>query len=264
MKLLNILKYQGRRLVRPVYRRTVRGLSSDGFYEPKLPMRKVKRILRQNGLGFDAEGNPTWFYGSYDNRNSYDELVKAELDYILKHVSRDADILVTGCGTGVMQMWLVQQGYSKTEGFDYLQNVVTAANQIADVAGVKTTIWRADGFQPGLVKQYDLITVLHWLFSAWHGNYGNTPAGGQDREVLLRQFLSQYSDHLRPGGLMMLELIDAISDFGVPPSPYYPIRHTFEQVASAASANGMQIKTRMFNGTSGHLPRMMYVLERLA
>ena len=54
--------------------------------------------------------------------------------------------------------------------------------------------------------------VLHWLYSAWIGNYGNAQRGNEDREALLSTFLTQYADHVVGGGLMLLKLVDAISD----------------------------------------------------
>jgi hypothetical protein len=72
-----------------------------------------------------------------------------------------------------MLLWLAQRGFKNLEGFDYLENVVQAAKEIAVLARVEAKLWHADGFDPHLEHSYDLILVLHWLYSAWHGNYGN-------------------------------------------------------------------------------------------
>jgi hypothetical protein len=161
-----------------------------------------------------------------------------------------------------MLVWFGQHGFQDLEGFDYLDNVVAAAKDIAELAKVDARLWQDDGFAPTLVGDYDVILVLHWLFSAWMGNYGNTPRTHDDRESLLEDFLLQYVPHLRPAGLMMVELIDSISDHLEPPSDIYPIRQSFEQVERVAHKVGLRVENRMFNHRYGYLPRMLYFLRK--
>jgi hypothetical protein len=225
-------------------------------------MGAARRILSKNGLGFDGEGNPSWWYASLDcRRNEADDLTKAALKYVLENVPADTRILGTGCGTGWMLFWLAQRGFHRIEGFDYLPNVVESAKELAELAGVRARLWQDDGFHPRLEGRYGLVLVLHWLYSAWMGNYGNAPRGNEDRKTLLSAFLAQYADHVENGGLMMLELVDAISDFREPPIAIYPVRHTAEQVAECAAASGFAVERKMFNSNYGHLPRMLYVLR---
>jgi hypothetical protein len=61
---------------------------------------------------------------------------------------------------------------------------------------------------------------------------------------------------------MLVELIDAISDFREPPTEIYPIRHSADQVAACAAAAGLAIKKQMFNSNYGHLPRMLYIRRK--
>jgi SAM-dependent methyltransferase len=228
----------------------------------ELPIGRVRQILSKNDLGFDKDGTPTWWYSSLDlRRNEADDLTKAALKYIEQHVPTDAWILGTGCGTGWMLFWLAQHGYTRIDGFDYLDNVVQAAREIAALGELDVRLWQADGFQPQLDKNYDLILVLHWLYSAWMGNYGNKPRR-EDREKLLNEFLAAYASRIENNGLLMLELIDAISDFREPPSAVYPIRHSLEQVTRCAARVGLRIEKQMFNSNYGHLPRMLYCLRK--
>lgn len=104
--------------------------------------------------------------------------------------------------------------------------------------------------------------MLHWLYSAWMGNYGNALRESADRETLLSEFLAQYAEHIEAGGRMLIELIDAISDFREPPVDTYPIRHTHEQVVKCAAEFGLEVERKMFNSNYGHLPRMLYVLRK--
>ena len=161
-----------------------------------------------------------------------------------------------------MLFWLAQKGFNNIEGFDYLPNVVQSAKEIAAEMHIQVKLWQDDGFHPRLEGKYGLVLVLHWLYSAWMGNYGNAPRGSDDREGLLSEFLAQYAAHIEDGGVLMLELIDAISDFREPPTATYPIRHTQEQVARCCGSLGMAVERKMFNSNYGHLPRMLYVLRK--
>ena len=235
----------------------------DSEFSVDIPLGEVRKILIRNGLGFDQDGNPSWWYASLDcRRNEADDLTKAALKYVAENVPGNTRILGTGCGTGWMLFWLAQKGFSNIEGFDYLPNVVQSAKEIAAAANIRAKLWQDDGFNPKLEGKYGLVLVLHWLYSAWMGNYGNAPRETQDREALLTEFLAQYAEHVENGGLVMIELIDAISDLREPPIPTYPIRHTQEQVARCSRSFGMTVERMMFNSNYGHLPRMLYVLRK--
>ncbi len=235
----------------------------ESEFSVDIPLGRVRGILTRNGLGFDRDGNPSWWYASLDcRRNEADELTKAALKYVVDHVPRNTRILGTGCGTGWMLFWFAQKGFDNIEGFDYLPNVVQSAREIAAVANIQVKLWQDDGFHPKLEGKYGLILVLHWLYSAWMGNYGNAPQGTDDREALLSAFLAQYAEHVERKGLIMLELVDAISDFREPPIATYPIRHTEEQVARCAGELGLVVERKVFNSNYGHLPRMLYLLRK--
>lgn len=246
------------RRLRAAYRyRNLKEFSVD------LPRRRVRSILRANGLGFAADGTPSWWLASFDAcRNEEDELTKAALRHLAENVDRRAAILATGCGTGWILFWLAQRGFRSVEGFDYLRNVVESAKEIARLANIPARIWQADGFEPRLERRYDVILVLHWLYSAWAGNYGNEPRR-QDREALLIDFLQRYVHSMNAQALMMLELIDAISDHMVPQSSVYPVRHSSEQVERCAAKFGLKVEAKMFTSKYGHLPRMLYLLRKM-
>jgi SAM-dependent methyltransferase len=232
-------------------------------FSPKLPRGPVHKILNKHGLGFQRDGVPTWWYQAFEQlRNEEDALTTATLRYVRDNIDRDARILITGCGTGWMLIWLGQQGFRKIDGFDYLPNVAAAAQELAALGGVYARIWQDDGFHPTLEGEYDLVLALHWVFSAWMGNYGNTPRGDEDRQQLLDDFLAQYTGHIAPGGLMMVELIDSISDLLDPPIDVYPIRQSYEQVQLGAERAGFRIEKRVANVRYGYLPRMLYWLRR--
>ena len=234
----------------------------NSVFTPRLPLKRVRNILVRNGLGFSEDGNPSWWYALVDlRRNEQDDLTKATLKYIEDNCPKTSKILGTGCGIGWMLFWLAQRGFRDISGFDYLGNVVQAAKQIAELGDISAKLWQADGFEPKLEESYDLILVLHWIYSAWAGNYGNRPRSA-DRETLLSNFLGQYAPHLNQGGYLMVELIDSISDYLEPRSDIYPVRHSSEQVAKFAAGVGLTIERKMFNSKYGYLPRMVYVLKK--
>ena len=257
------MQYLKNRLLHELHRFRAQRRFRNPEFSVEVSPRAVRRILTRNGLGFDAQGNASWWYASLDfRRNEADDLTRGALKFVAENVPRTARILGTGCGTGWMLLWLAQRGFSNIEGFDYLPNVVEAAKEIAAEMNINARLWQDDGFNPTLEGKYGLILVLYWLYSAWMGSYGNARRDSVDRETLLSEFLAQYAGHLEAGGRVMIELIDAISDFREPPVDTYPIRHTHEQVARCAAGFGLTIERKMFNSNHGHLPRMLYVLRK--
>jgi hypothetical protein len=116
---------------------------------------------------------------------------------------------------------------------------------------------------------------MHWVFSAWAGNYGNqriTDAKNPDtREMLLKAFLSQYRPHLNPDGRLILETVDAIGDYRVPNDhaylrsipldSIYPVRHTPEQAHRCAAATGFSVVQYKCTTTYAHHPRTSYIFQ---
>jgi hypothetical protein len=116
---------------------------------------------------------------------------------------------------------------------------------------------------------------MHWVFSAWAGNYGNqriTDAKNPDtREMLLKAFLSQYRPHLNPDGRLILETVDAIGDYRVPNDhaylrsipldSIYPVRHTPEQAHFCAAATGFSVVQYKCTTTYAHHPRTSYIFQ---
>ena len=231
-------------------------------FEVDLPKYKVRKILKKHNLYFDKNGIPVWWFSSFMSlRNSVDDLTKEFFKYITTNISKDSDILVTGCGTGWMLIWLGQHGFKKLSGFDYLQNVVNSANDLCNLAKIKVNIWKDDGFNPSSkLEKYDVITALYWVYSAWGGNYGNKLYANEDNQELLKRFISNYLPHLTDNGYLFIELIDSIADFKVPSVDNYPIRHSMEQVAKCAEELGLSIEKKMFGGK--HRPRMLYIMKK--
>jgi SAM-dependent methyltransferase len=239
----------------------------------RVPVRQIKRLIAEKGLAL-IDGQPSWFYTAY-SRGDSDPLTNYTLDWIKANVAKDSAILNTGCGTGIMLFWLMDQGFNDVDGFDYLNECVEIANQVGDLGSYDARIWRDDGFKPEhLSRSYDVITVMHWLYSAWGGNYGNPavddPRSPDVRERLLSDFISNYAKRLNPGGVLILELVDAIADRRVPGDhPYlshmqdsiYPVRHDPDQVERSATASGLGVERLLTCVSYSHQPRTTYWLR---
>ena len=116
---------------------------------------------------------------------------------------------------------------------------------------------------------------MHWVFSAWMGNYGNDRKENltsyKVRKKLLDNFFDKYLPVLSPGGFMIIELTDAVADYrdpfdhplGLESTHIYPVRHTPEMVKESASERGMVIVDKWCCVRYGHQPRTAYYLKRL-
>ena len=255
--------------------RKLLGRSSSNKMDIKMDysVRAARKYMRRVGLAV-AGTSPSWFYYAF-NRGDSDPLTKYELKYLDENISRDSTILNTGCGTGIIAFHLASLGFRKVIGTDLLPEAIQIADWISTNYSFDNTEFIVDdGLDPKVDGTYDVITALHWLFSAWMGNYGNNidigTAGAEERVALLMAFLSQYTTRLNPGGIMILELTDAIADYrlttdhpaGISSLGIYPIRHTPEQVAMCAAANNLVVIEKQLCLRYGHQPRTAYFLQK--
>src|SRR5205814_6132179 len=152
-----------------------------------------------------------------------------------------------------------------------LPECIDVANQLRQDLKYDTTRFVVDdGFKPTITEKFDLVTALHWVFSAWMGNYGNNPlANPFDADVrskALRDFFSVYSNLLTEKGMLIIELTDAVADYRLATDHFmgdyslkiYPIRHTPEQVKQCAEANGLDVVDKKLCVSYGHHPRTSY------
>lgn len=243
----------------------------------KVSRARQKRLLMRNGLAVQ-DGAPWWFYSALD-RGDADPLTNYALRYVVENVPKSAQVLITGCGTGITAFYLADAGFEHVHGIDLLPECISVADQVQQLGGYTgTRFWVDDALRPTLHQSYDLITALHWVFSAWMGNYGNTPADAEKaftpdlREALLTELLGQYAPHLRPGGRLLIELTDAVTDYRLPEDhplgefsrTIYPVRHTPEQVGRCAAVNGLVVEDQQLCVNYGHHPRTSYVLRKPA
>jgi SAM-dependent methyltransferase len=235
---------------------------------------EAKKIIRNEGLALNGY-QPSWFYTSFERLNT-DPLTNCCLQFIEDNVPKESSILITGCGTGIMVFHLADAGFKSIEGRDLLQKCIRVASRLKEQFNYSNTSFLIDdGLQPKLDNKYDLITALHWVFSAWMGNYGNTaqedPRNPIVRERLLVELLRAYSINLNKDGIIIIELIDAVTDYrepfdhplGLKSLDIYPVRHTPEQVSKCANLVGLKVIDKKLVVSYGHHPRTGYFLKKV-
>jgi SAM-dependent methyltransferase len=235
--------------------------------------RYAKNVILRKKLAI-TDGKPSWFYTAFE-RGDADALTNYSLGFIDQNLSKEGRILVTGCGTGITVFHLAEYGYKEVVGTDLLPECIDVADQLKNDFRYDNARFLIDnGFDPAINEKFDLITALHWVFSAWMGNYGNPAVVNAFdpaiREQALNRFLSTYSPLLNEKGILIIELTDAVADYRLaadhPMGDFsltiYPIRHSPAQVESCAAANGFEVMDKKLSVSYGHHPRTSYYLRK--
>lgn len=183
--------------------------------------------------------------------------------WLALRISTRARILETACGCGWNLIWFGQQGFRELTGFDNDDKALAAGNALCAEAGVSAHLFLDDGLNPRHVPApgYDVILAFSWTYCV---------------DVFdLQAFVARYAAHLRPGGYLAMDAIDAAYnhspnnqyftiDWGLPVDrrrpTEYPWRWTFDQVRTAAESAGLVIAKHDIQG--GDVPRAFYVLQR--
>lgn len=263
-------------LLRDLQRRGTQIRSSeDGLITRRFSKFAGKRLVANSEIGFTGR-QVSWFYTGFD-RDSQDPLTNGALRWIQENIAKNDKILVTGCGVGLMAFHLAESGFSKVEGRDLLKPCIDVANKLKEQYAYTETEFKVDnGFFPvfGDCDKYGLITALHWVFSAWSGNYGNPetedPTSEGTRVELLDNFLRNYSQQLVPGGILIIELTDAVADYRDPKDhpmghdleTIYPVRHSPDMVKHCADKNGLEVLHHRMTLSYGHQPRTAHYLQK--
>jgi SAM-dependent methyltransferase len=241
----------------------------------RVSTKKIKQLIKKFGFAETDSGDISWFYTAYD-RGDGDPLTNHNLDFIEKNISLNSEILVTGCGTGIMLFYLIDKGFLNVDGFDYLKECVLVANEIIKVGEYKANIWQDNGFDPVVPKKYDLVTAMHWVFSAWMGNYGNKVLDQcrvyeqEYRNNLLDEFLNKYRKFIKKDGMLIIELTDSVADYRLDSdSPHskcslgliYPVRFSPNDVKLIANKNKMEVVEYKMCQSYGHQPRVSYMIK---
>ncbi|MEK8022817.1 MAG: hypothetical protein AAB229_03315 [Candidatus Hydrogenedentota bacterium] len=233
-------------------------------FDVVLPREQVIKILDKHGLARNENGSLKWWLAAYiHRRNACDEPSRGVLRFIRDNISCDSRIFITGCGCGWFLLWMAQNGFTNLSGSDILPECISAAQDLAKLAGARYEVWVDNGFRPNRIpRNCHAVLAIHWLFSAWDGNYSRDNEGlkEQDHLKLLKCFIEQYAPHVADNGYLVLELIDKISSERAEESGIYPVRHSAEEVASCLAEFGFRVEKRII-GLS-HQIRAIYFARK--
>ena len=225
----------------------------------------VRRILKENNILYsESPVQYSWWYSSFINdRNSRDALSRWALMYITQNIDKSAKIFMTGCGTGWFLLLLADKGYKNLYGSDIMPECINALKDFSCIKHYIIDVWEDDGLNPSRIPaECDVVFVLHWIYSAWAGNYTDKNNGYKDMDsnYLLDNFFAKYHKNVKKGGLIFIELIDQLSDYYNVDVQAYPIRHKYDDVNNIASKYGFEIIDRCVG--FAHKVRVLYVLQK--
>jgi SAM-dependent methyltransferase len=245
-------------------RRWLDRLPTSGEFAEKAPTRRIAEILDKYGQAFEPDGKMTWYLSSYVHRRNREYgPARVVLEFIETHVPKGARIFETGCGPGWLLFDLARRGYTDLHGSDIVAANIAAGIEIAPLLGAPVELWVDNGFRPTRIpERCDVILAIHWLYSAWHGNYSEANEGLKERNhrELLEEFVAPYAPHVAPGGYFVVELADALSNLKVRETGTYPVRHSEEEVRRCFGAHGFTVVKRWLE--CSHQILSTYVLRK--
>jgi SAM-dependent methyltransferase len=202
-----------------------------------------------------------WFVHAFDARQDrWDIRIPAR--FIADGWPRNARIFEVGCSCALNLIWLGQQGFVDLHGSDLAPGHIAAGQELAARAGVPIQLWQDNGLEPErLPESCDVLIALSWM---------HIVPGFE-----LRRFLSIYRAALKPGGCLIIDVIDRAYD-QVPDDRYHSADHTkplgqrrpsehvarfsSEEVAAIAAEQGLPVLHRFSREQS--VPKQVYVLRR--
>lgn len=239
-------------------------------------VRQAKDLILKKRFAISAN-SPSWFYTAFERGNK-DPLTNYALEFLDLNIEKAHPILVTGGGVGIMAFHLADSGFDEITVTDLLPEVVEVGQEIKNRFNYNNVIFIVDDClnpKKEINKKYGAITALHWVFSAFMGNYGNeavkNPFDIKVREKALNNFFEIYGNKLYSGGFLLVELTDACADYRIytdHPSMdksaemIYPVRHSPEMVNLCASKNDLTVIDKKMSVRTGHHPRTLYVLRK--
>jgi SAM-dependent methyltransferase len=132
------------------------------------------------------------WYDRFHHRKDY----RSEVDQMAEVVAPPASILDLGCGTGRHLELFAAAGYDVT-GVDRSPAMVAAAKERLAPYGGRATVVESDLFDLSLDRTFDTVTMMSSLI------------GYQVENEVALATLAVAHRHLRPGGLLLFDVLDA-------------------------------------------------------
>lgn len=151
----------------------------------------VERLVR-------ASGAEPWHSYAIQSRR-WRRHVCAACSWLAEALPRDALIFEPGCGSGANLLWLAQRGFRRLQGTDVQLEALQLCRDLAKEQGCGLDVWRDDAMRPVRPPQaVDAILSVNWLY--------HIPGAS------LEGFLRTYRPALRPGGIIVCDVVDKAYD----------------------------------------------------
>jgi len=163
----------------------------------------------------------------------WQEVFKAELDYILKELKGAKDILSVGCGPAIIEAGLAEHGFNVT-GLDVSKEALNQApDNVRAVAGSAENMHFADSCFDAAIYVASIQFIEGY-----------------------KEAVKQTARVLRPGGKILAMLLNPQSEFfkqkiGNPASYINKIKHTNLKEIERTIAEYFAVKTEFFLGIKG-------------
>jgi len=206
--------------------------------------------------------DPWFFEGVFKKRTEFYWNAWKSSHWLAKRLHRNSHIYETGCGPALNLIWFGQNGFRHLYGSDIDPNVLAAARELCEAAGINVTLWIDNGIKPTSIPliPFDAVLALNWTYLV--------------ESFELDKFLNTYRNFLKPGGYIVIDVIDS-SYNQVPNNQYltgdwdkpvkqrrpseYKNRYSMQQVVDSINAIGLELIESIPKSESNF--KKVYIIE---
>lgn len=147
-----------------------------------------------------------WFKYIYAERASRWDVWKTCM-WVANNLPKNVPVLEVGCGVGFNLIWLAENGFTELYGTDIDEKAILSGQEMARQQNYPIKFWVDDGYNPARAPEKPLgaILCLNWTYLSEEFNF--------------EKLVQRYSSMLAPGGVMVIDNIDAAYNY-VPNNQY--------------------------------------------
>ena len=161
------------------------------------------------------------------------------IQYINEHCPTDAKILELGCGIGQNLVELWRHGFRDLHGIENDIDIYRACRELLKHFDVDAGTLCSDAQDLPPWKDFDVVAPLNFTYR---------------KEINMKKFLGHVRSILKPGGLLIIDIIDP--GFPKKKAPEYVHRYTEKQFVQLAE--GYTLKEVWHR----YFPRSIYIMEK--
>ena len=225
----------------------------EKVYNLPFTMDEVESILSK----YESIGD--WHYRSYAfNWGGTLDSRKFILSFLTEIVSKNAKVMDVACGTGLMCFYLAELGFNNLHGFDYVDDNVSAANELAELKGYSINFFIDDVLSP--TSDYSDVDVA--IFLGLVGCAGGFNKGFDDSaptHMMVDKLLSTYP--FKAGSYVFLDVYDDLSNYSL--DKIKPAYRTFkyEDLKIIFEKHGYEIIDKCYD--CSYKIKIVYVLKKM-